>query len=110
MEEFTEAHKYKKVKDKVDNLRAFYIHFTGYIVFNTTITTIKIIDDLDEGKTLQEALFDLGTVAIWLIWGIGIAFHAFSVFGFDYFLGKNWERRKLQECMEEEERILNQKE
>ena len=110
MEKFTEAYRYKKIKDKVDNLRAFYIHFIGYVIFNTTITTIKIIDDLDEGKTLQEALFDFGTVAIWLIWGVGIAFHAFSVYGFDYFLGKNWENRKLQECMEEEERFLNQKE
>ncbi|WP_456437164.1 2TM domain-containing protein [Psychroserpens sp.] len=110
MEEFTEAYRYEKAKDKVDNLRAFYIHFIGYIVFNTAITTIKIIDDLDEGKTLNEALFDFGSVAIWLIWGIGIAFHAFSVYGFDYFLGKNWESRKLQECMEEEEFFLNQNE
>jgi hypothetical protein len=110
MEEFTEPFRYKKAKDKANNLRAFYIHFMGYILFNTTITTIKIIDDLDEGKTLSEALFDFGTVAILLIWGIGIAFHAFSVFGFDYFLGKNWELRKLQEFIKEEERLLNQKE
>jgi hypothetical protein len=109
MEKFTEAHRYQRIKDKVDNLRAFYIHFIGYFIFNTTITTIKIIDDLDEGKTLQEALFDFGTIALWLIWGVGIAFHAFSVYGFDYFLGKNWESKKLQECMEVEERFFNQK-
>ena len=110
MKEFTEAFRFKKAKDKVENLRSFYIHFACYIIFNTTITTIKIIDDLDEGKTLQEALFDFGSVAMWLIWGIGIGFHAFSVYGFDYFLGKNWESKKLQECLEEEIRFLNQKE
>ena len=110
MKEFREAHSYKRVKDKIDNLRAFYIHFTGYVIFNTTITTIKIIDDLDEGKTFQEAFFDFGTIALWLIWGLGIAFHAFSVYGFDYFLGKNWESRKIQECMEKEERFFNQNE
>ncbi|WP_323788058.1 2TM domain-containing protein [Psychroserpens sp.] len=109
MEEFTTAYKYKKAKNKVDNLRAFYIHFAGYIIFNTTLTTIKILDDLDEGKTLQEALFDFGSVFMWLVWGIGIAFHAFSVYGFDYLLGKNWESRKLQECMEEELRLLHKK-
>ena len=35
--------------------------------------------------------------------GIGLAFHAFAVFGTDYFFGKNWEENKIQKFMDKEE-------
>lgn len=37
-------------------------------------------------------------------WGIGIAFHAYKVYVNDGMLGKNWEQRKIEEYMQEEER------
>ena len=33
-------------------------------------------------------------------WGVGIAFHAISVFG----IGKSWEERKIRELMEKDEK------
>lgn len=36
-------------------------------------------------------------------WGIGIAFHAYKVYVNDGVLGRNWERKKIEEYMREEE-------
>jgi len=110
MEEFTEAFRYKKVKDKVNNIRIFYIHLVLYFLVNIIVGVLKINRNLNNGETLQEAIFDFATIGVWLIWGIVILCHAFFINGFDYIFGKNWEIRKLQEIIQEEDRILNQKE
>lgn len=104
MEEFTEEYKYKNVKSKVDNLRAFYIHITVYVIVNTCISVAKIIHNLANNESLREAIFDFATIAIWMFWGVAIAFHAFSVFGIDYILGKNWEVKRIKKYMEEYDR------
>ena len=36
-------------------------------------------------------------------WGIGLAFHAYKVYVNDGMLGRNWERKKIEEFMREEE-------
>ncbi|MDT0559158.1 histidine kinase [Ichthyenterobacterium sp. W332] len=36
-------------------------------------------------------------------WGIGIAFHAYKVYVNDGMLGRNWEQRKIEQYMQEEE-------
>lgn len=35
-----------------------------------------------------------------LFWGIGLAFHAFSVFGLGFLLGQDWEDKKIKEIMD----------
>lgn len=107
MEEFNEKFRFDRAKKKVEQLKGFYIHFVVYIIANIVIDVVKINRNLNNGETFQEAFFDFGTIALWLVWGIAILFHAFAVFGFDYILGKNWERKKLKEYMDNEERFLN---
>lgn len=36
-------------------------------------------------------------------WGIGLGFHAYYVYAKDGFLGRNWEKRKMEEYMRKEE-------
>ena len=38
-------------------------------------------------------------------WGLGLASHAFSVFGY----GKSWEERKIEELMAKQQKINQQK-
>jgi hypothetical protein len=38
-----------------------------------------------------------------LAWGIGVAAHAFQVFG----IGKDWEERQIQKYLEKEEKDAN---
>lgn len=106
MDKFTEEQKFLRAKTKVDNLRSFYIHLIVYLFANTVITVIKIGRNLHNGETLGEAIFDFATVALWLTWGMAIAFHAFYVYGFDYFFGRNWEEERLRQYMDEEEEHL----
>ncbi|AXT19595.1 histidine kinase [Flavobacteriaceae bacterium AU392] len=40
-------------------------------------------------------------------WGMGIAFHAYKVFVNDGVLGRNWEKRKIKQFMQEEENAKN---
>ncbi|MEZ4780580.1 MAG: 2TM domain-containing protein [Flavobacteriaceae bacterium] len=73
--------KYLQAKTRVEKLRAFYTHLTVYIVVNTAISAFKIIRNIRNGETFQEAVFDLEFSGIWLLWGTGLAIHAFAVFG-----------------------------
>ena len=103
MKKIDTRNKYSRAKAKVDKIRGFYLHFMIYFIICTGITVYKIYRNLNNGETFDYAFYDFSTAAIWLFWGIGIAFHAFGVFGLDYILGKNWEERKIKQYMEEEE-------
>ena len=95
--------KYKRAKKKVEKLKAFYIHLFMYLIFNTFISGKKIMNDIEDGDTFVETFFDFSTFAVWLFWGIGIFFHGLDVFGFGSFFGKDWEKRKMDQFMKEEE-------
>ena len=91
---------YLKAKHRVEKLRAFYTHLTVYVVVNGAIYAFKIIRNLSRGESFEEAFFDFSISGIWLLWGIGLALHAFAVFGLPRILGDNWEEEKIKEFME----------
>lgn len=94
--------KYIKARHKVEKLKRFYIHLVVYLVINTVITVVKIMNNINNGETFNEAFFDFATVITWLIWGIAIALHAFSVFGIQFILGDDWEERKIEKFMNDD--------
>jgi len=96
--------KYLKARQRVEKLKAFYTHLTVYIVVNTAISTFKIIRNLNRGESFEEAFFDLNTSGVWMLWGIGLAIHAFAVFGLPLILGHDWEEEKIKQFMEEEKK------
>lgn len=93
---------YIKAKNKVEKLKQFYVHLTVYFVINTVITTVKIRYNLKNGETFNEAFFDFSTIITWLVWGIAIGLHAFSVFGLPLILGEDWEERQIEKYMKDE--------
>ena len=93
--------KYLRAKKRVDELKGFYTHLTVFLIINTIITVFKIINDIDDGDTLKEALLYGGNYNLWFWWGIGIAFHAYGVFGSRLLMSKDWEERKIKEFMDE---------
>jgi len=40
-------------------------------------------------------------------WGIGLAFHASKVFGFNPFLGKDWEESQIKKFMDEDKKEMD---
>jgi hypothetical protein len=95
--------KKERALHRIKELKGFYIHLTVYIVVNSFISVNKVIRNMYNGETFEEAFVDFETFAIWFFWGIGLAFHAMKVFSGNPFFGKDWEERQIKKYMEEEE-------
>lgn len=101
-QDFSEEQKYLQAKKRVDELKGYYWHLATYLIVNVFISASKISRNLNNGETFEQAFFDFNTFGLWFVWGIGLAFHTFKTFGFHFFLGKNWEERKIKEFMNDE--------
>ncbi|MBK5429105.1 2TM domain-containing protein [Bacillus sp. TH30] len=82
---------YLRAKKRMENLKAFYIHLTVYILVNLMLFFINISSD----SSKLWFLYPLGG------WGIGIVIHGLTTFPFGIF-GKEWEERKIKEYMEKD--------
>ena len=86
----TEETRYQEAKERVEAIKGFYIHLTVYVVVNLMLFSINMIVSPD---------------SLWFIWplmgwGVAVAIHALSVFGFGGRFGADWEERKIRELME----------
>ncbi|MBS9803329.1 2TM domain-containing protein [Bacillus cereus] len=82
---------YLRAKKRMENLKAFYIHLTIYILINLMLFLINVTSD----SSKLWFLYPLGG------WGIGIVIHGLTTFPFGIF-GKEWEERKIKEYMEKD--------
>jgi len=87
-----EEESYKRAKERVGELRGFYEHLIAYVVVNIMLVIINLV-------TSPDALWFYWVT---IFWGIGVIWHAISVFGKRGKLGKNWEDKKIKEIMEKE--------
>jgi len=87
-----EEESYKRAKKRVGELRGFYEHLIAYVVVNIMLVIINLATSPDT----------LWFYWVTIFWGIGVIWHAISVFGKRGKLGKNWEDKKIKEIMEKE--------
>lgn len=99
---YTEEQNYILAKKKVERLGKFYKHLVVYIVVNTFLSAIFIVGDINDGSTFTQAVFYNSNYKIWLFWGIGIAFQAINTFGLNIFFTNDWEKRKIDKFMNEQ--------
>lgn len=85
--------KYNEAWRRVKKIKGFYSHFTSWLVFSVFF----IFLNLTTGNREFWAIFPI------MGWGIGVVFHAISVFGIPG-LGKNWEERLMEREMDRIER------
>lgn len=90
----SEEIRFERATKRVKKIKGFYKHLMVYVIVNSFIIVNNIFD-LKEG----DALFQFSIFSTALFWGIGLFFHAVSVFGKNIFLGDNWEERKINEYM-----------
>ena len=88
---------YKKAKKQVQEIKGFYSHLLTYVIVMIILVYINL-------KYSPEYLWFLWSM---MGWGIGLLFHAMKVFKFVPFLGKDWERKKMQQFMDEEKNKTN---
>ena len=94
----SEEAKYERAKKRVRAVSGFYKHLAAYVIINIFLLALKYFREggaeFDEFQTYSTAFF----------WGIGLVFHALSVFSGYVFLGRDWEERKIRELMEKDKR------
>jgi len=93
----TEEQKYIRAKRRVKSIKGFYVHLSVYLIVNLFLFLSSVIANGDwnnfwEWQSYSTAFF----------WGIGLAFHAFKVFGLFGILGNDWEERKIKELMDKD--------
>ena len=87
-----EDKKIKEAKKRVKELKVFYTSLTTYICVNIGLFLIDFITSPSSYWFYWVSIF----------WGIAIGIQAAKVFVLKgRFLGKEWEKRKLKEFMEE---------
>ena len=91
--------KLKRAKKRVDALKGFYIHLTVYICVNAFI----LINIYLETVRSNETFWQWEHFFVLFAWGIGLFFHAFGVFRWNPFFGKDWERRQIEKYIREDE-------
>ncbi|MFE8701436.1 2TM domain-containing protein [Cytobacillus sp. FJAT-54145] len=82
--------KYLRARRKVQNLKAFYIHLTVFILVNIMLFVINFTSDAGNWWSLYPLAG----------WGIGLAIHGITVFSSGF--GADWEERKIKEYMDKD--------
>lgn len=85
-----ERERYQAARKRVKQIKEFYTHLAVYVV---VIGGLALFDLLDGGLEW-----------VWwpaLGWGIGLAIHAFTVYGEHGMFGDQWEERKIRELLGE---------
>ncbi|UVD79613.1 2TM domain-containing protein [Myroides albus] len=80
-----------EAKKKVAEYKRFYSHLTTYLLVNTFLIMMNILTD----ATFMWSLIPL------FAWGIGLGSHAMKVYNYSFFLGKDWEDKKMREYVED---------
>ncbi len=88
--------KYQQAKEHVHKIKSFYTHLTVYIIVNTFITGINIYY-----SGFERVHFNI--FSTWFFWGIGVFFHGMGVFGKNLLFSRDWEKRKINDLIEQEE-------
>lgn len=88
-----EQERYRKAKERVEELKGFYIHAAMYLLVNAALVVINLV-------TSPEYLWFVWPL---LGWGVGVGAHAIGVFGIPGLFGRDWEERKIREYMERDE-------
>lgn len=96
-EDYKEYNKYIKAKKKVDDIRGFYIHLIVYLVVN-----ILLMIPIFKYSSFEE--INIWSFSTAIFWGIGLAFHAYGVFGKNMMFSKDWEEREIKKLMEKDKR------
>ena len=84
---------YVRARKHVEELKEFYYSLISYVIIIPFLALINYMTFW-------------GYQWFWwpmLGWGIGLVFHAYKVFVYGGVFGKNWERKKIEEFMQDEE-------
>lgn len=82
----------ERAKKRVEELKGFYSHLAVFIIINGILILINLVTSPNSWWFYWVTIF----------WGIGLVFHAFSVFGSRRMFSKDWEEKKIQQYIDDE--------
>lgn len=88
---FLEDKRYQKAKEQVEAVKGFYGNLISYCVVLPVLAIVNY-----NTSSFPWVLFPAAG------WGFGVAVHGMEVFGYNPLLGKNWEERRIQKYMDDE--------
>lgn len=86
---------YLKAQKRVEELKDFYTNLGSYCIVIPFLIAVNLL-------TNSNYLWFFWPAAGW---GMGVIFHALSVFNYRPFLGRDWEQRKIRELMDRDRNI-----
>ncbi|HET8737787.1 MAG TPA: 2TM domain-containing protein [Pricia sp.] len=95
MEDTHEENKYLRAKKRMEEIRKFYTGLMSYLVVIALLAGLNYYLNEWSYPWFLWAAFG---------WGIGLTFQAAKAFNLNPFFGKDWEERKIEEFMQEDER------
>jgi len=96
MENFKKEDAYIRAEKRLKELKGFYWHAFWYVAVNLFLIGMAVVNGND--------ITHFGTFSTPFFWGIGLGFHALSVFGKNLMFSKNWEERKVREFMDKDKK------
>ncbi|XLS28000.1 2TM domain-containing protein [Flavobacteriaceae bacterium M23B6Z8] len=94
----TNKYSYEKARERVKKIKGYYVHIAIFIVINSFI----LVNAYIRSTYVEESFWQWSTFTTLIIWGIGLGFHTYGVFGQQLLFSKEWEERKLKQFMEED--------
>ncbi|HLN94007.1 MAG TPA: 2TM domain-containing protein [Flavobacterium sp.] len=91
--------RYSIAERKVKRIKSFYGHLVVYIIINCVLIGINMYY-----TPKDQSIFRIWNFSTAIFWGVGLAGHAFSVFGLNLIFGSNWEEKQIRKYMEKEKR------
>lgn len=90
-ETYIEDKRYFRAKEKVEKIKGFYSNLTSYLIVLPILAYINF-----RSSDFPWVIFPA------LGWGFGVVAHGMEAYGYNPFMGKNWEERKIREFMDNE--------
>ncbi len=104
LDQYQQTDKLLRAKERVKELKGFYIHLIVYVLINIFITTTTVMARMNGGENFNEAFFNFASFSTAFFWGIGLAFHAAKVFNYNPFFSKDWEERQIKKYAEQDKK------
>lgn len=86
--------RFERARRRVREIRAFYLHLAVFVAVNTLLHVINLV----AAPRVYWAFWPL------FGWGIGLLAHGLATYRWMPFLGKEWEKRKIRELMDKDQR------
>ena len=90
-ENYIEDKRYLKAKEKVERIKGFYSNLISYIIVIPILAYINY-----RTTSFPWVIFPA------LGWGFGVIAHGMEAYGYNPFMGRDWEERKIREFMNKE--------